>query len=722
MQTLLLIVLSSSRLLLTAHVPQLLPLFMVAVVVLVFLGVFLVNRIIRTRVRQRTEQTGFVTAMMQQALKISANNVIIYDLRSHWVNKLYGHMLPDEGVSEEEWKQHVHPDDLPQALDWLRLLMSGQVKSAEFYYRWNFDYSGGRPRWGYLHNTSVAETTAVGSRPISIISTLVDETQLRRQQKEESDLTGKYKLIFEQSIIGMSFYTPDGWLIDANKNMREICHFDSDDGDAFFSHVNLFDMSPFRECVDRQQVDDLWICSQSVVPERDMHDYLEIQLHPIRDDQGQLVYIAVAARNVSEERNLYLQTKLNDAQIRRANEEIQHYETELRYLMDNCEMQAWRIALDRDCIEFYSGLSTIVRTFTLAELRQIFVSQQDDFVRALDNPAKAVDHPLSYVGQMKPVVTLRKTEPQWVQINSIPEYDDHGRLLGSFGVWRNITALMSKQEQLRRETERANDSGHQKSVFLANMTHEIRTPLNAIVGFSDLLQAIDQPEEKREMIRIIHNNCDMLLRLINDILVLSNMDSNAMQLMPERVDFAREFADICQSLAQRVQEPGVEFQQDNPCQSLFIDIDNRRIQQVITNFVTNAVKYTHQGHIRVGYRVEEGVPTENGDASTENGELRTERYDNLARPESNHTSQFSALSSQLYVYCEDTGSGIPKEQQSAVFERFVKLNEFVQGTGLGLSICKAIIEKCGGQIGVDSEPGRGSTFWFRIPVTILPSA
>jgi signal transduction histidine kinase len=136
-------------------------------------------------------------------------------------------------------------------------------------------------------------------------------------------------------------------------------------------------------------------------------------------------------------------------------------------------------------------------------------------------------------------------------------------------------------------------------------------------------------------------------------------------------------------LAQRVQEPGVEFLKDNPYEVCKTSLDGARINQVITNFVTNAVKYTHQGHIRVGYRVEERQGQQG-----------------------------------FYAYCEDTGSGIPKDQCERVFERFVKLNDFIQGTGLGLSICKAIIEKCGGVIGVDSEEGKGSTFWFWVPATI----
>ena len=214
------------------------------------------------------------------------------------------------------------------------------------------------------------------------------------------------------------------------------------------------------------------------------------------------------------------------------------------------------------------------------------------------------------------------------------------------------------------------------------MTHEIRTPLNAIVGFSDLLPVVETQEERMEFIRIIRSNCDMLLRLINDILEASSM-GQALDIKPLEVDVAQTFDDICQTLAQRVDKPGVEFIKDNPYTTCPSVIDKGRVQQVLTNFVTNAVKYTHEGHIKVGYRQEQ----------------RGEREG-------------------LYFYCEDTGAGIPKEKQASVFERFVKLNDFVQGTGLGLSICKAIADRCMGEIGVTSEgEGLGSTFWFWIPCT-----
>ena len=258
---------------------------------------------------------------------------------------------------------------------------------------------------------------------------------------------------------------------------------------------------------------------------------------------------------------------------------------------------------------------------------------------------------------------------------------------------RDITDLMQAQQLLREETSRAQDSGQMKAAFLANMTHEIRTPLNAIVGFSDLLQMVEAPEERQEFIRIIRDNCDMLLRLINDILEASNM-GQSLTIEPSDIDLAATFNDICQILEQRVQEPGVQFLRDNPYQTFPAYQDRGRLQQVLTNFVTNAVKYTHQGHIKVGYCQQ-------------------------ARDEQGLICQEGLGQQGLYFYCEDTGAGIPKEKQASVFERFVKLNDFVQGTGLGLSICRAIVEKCGGYIGVNSEgEGHGSTFWFWLPVRI----
>ena len=621
---------------------------------------------------------------MMMALDISGNHVMCFDLRENRVYDLHGKAMFGNNVGIEVYYTYIHPDDQERFRTFIRRLSDGTDKVAECHYRWNYNYSGtGEPDWHDMHGRAMAEYE--GGKPVNIIATLTDETEVKQKEHEVEQVSERYRSIFENSIIGMSFYSPEGWLIDANRIMRQICHFDSDTGDEFFSKVNLFDMMPFNEVLDRVHPEDYWACSLSIIPEREMRVFLEISVHPIYDKNDKLMYISVTANDVTEERNMYLNVMENDARMKQMNEAIKNYETELRYMLDASKMQTWRISLARETLEFYDGLNTVVRTVPLEQLQKIFVDQENQFVKALANPVEALSKPLVYVGQMYPVVTLG-TENQWVQINCIPEFSDDGTLQGAFGVWRNINDLMRKQDQLRSEEKRARESGQMKSLFLANMTHEIRTPINAIVGFSEVLSSLTTEEEKKEIIQIIKNNCDMLLRLINDILTASSLESGHMDIKPVKVDFARAFNELFESLRPRVQEPGVEFISDNPYDSLPIKVDVERVSQVFTNFVTNAVKYTHQGHIKLGYRKE---------IRTVNGQHRE----------------------GLYGYCEDTGAGIAPEAQPKIFDRFYKVDDFVQGTGLDLSICKAFTDTVHGEIGVISEgQGHGSTFWMWIPL------
>ena len=622
---------------------------------------------------------------MMMALDICGNHVMCLDLKDNIVYDLHGKAALGDKVGIEECYTYVHPDDRERFRTYIERLRDGLDKVTDFHYRWNYNYSGqGEPEWHDMYGRAMAEYE--DGKPVNIIVTLTDETDVKRKEREVEHLSERYKSIFENSIIGMSFYSPEGWLLDANRIMRKICHFDSETTDDFFSNTNLFDVMPFNEVLDRDHVEDYWACSLSIVPEREMRVYLEISVHPIYDENGKLMYISVTANDVTEERNMYLNVMENDARMKKINEAIKNYEAELRYMLEASKMQSWRISLERDTLEFYSGLNTVVRSFNLKQMQKIFVDQEGDFVKALSNPSEALKKPLVYVGQMHPMVTLSSTENQWVQINCIPEYDKQGKLLGAFGVWRNINDLMRKQDQLRNETRRAHESGQLKTLFLANMTHEIRTPINAIVGFSEVLSSLTAEDEKKEIIKIIKNNCDMLLRLINDILTVSSLETGQMDIKLVEVDFAKAFNVLFESLRPRVQEPGVEFVKDNPYATLPIKVDFERVSQVITNFVTNAVKYTHQGYIKLGYRME---------TRTIEGKQRE----------------------GLYAYCEDTGDGILPEAQPKIFERFYKVNDFVQGTGLGLSICKAFTDASHGDIGVISEgKGKGSVFWMWIPL------
>ncbi len=657
---------------------------LVMIIFFIIIVVVAVYYIAKKRVAKVTAQAMKAHDTMQQALTLNDRRIVALDLSSDTFYNVYGHQLPADGLPLSMATSMVHPDDLENFAAFIERLRKGEKQEDTLRYRFNVNYQDGEPIWNLVCNHAIIEHNSEG-QPSHIIFTMANETEEKHTRQLEDAMADKYRLIFEDSIIGISFYNADGYLIDCNKMMRDICQFESR-YDPLYYESCIFDFAQFN--INRNHVEESWLCINLEMTKRQLNKYLEVRVHPINDNKGKLKYIAMAVRDVTEERGLYLQSKLNNKQIQKANDEIRRYEEQLRYLLENSKMHVWHSSFDSEEIEFLSDLHHPVVKMTLDEFSKTLQTDENETAKRRLTMKVEEKTDVGIITRPFKNLLLKDDKVHWYDINSIPSYNDKGEQTGYFGLIRDITRLIDEQEQLKRETERANDSDRMKSVFLANMTHEIRTPLNAIVGFSDLLQAVEGAEEKREMMRIIRNNCDILLRLINDFLAISSIESNGLTMSPQEVDFAREFDDFCESLAQRVTEP-VKFIKENPYATLLTTLDKDRIGQVITNFVTNAVKYTQQGHIRVGYKVEEKS------LSTLNSQLST-----------------------LFVYCEDTGSGIPKEAHERIFERFVKLNDYVQGTGLGLSISKAIVEACGGQIGVESEVGKGSTFWFWIPCDI----
>lgn len=273
------------------------------------------------------------------------------------------------------------------------------------------------------------------------------------------------------------------------------------------------------------------------------------------------------------------------------------------------------------------------------------------------------------------------TVGQYIHVLANPILDEKGELLGVVVKKEDITSLKKTENELRKAKEKAEESDRLKSAFLANMSHEIRTPLNAIVGFSDLLSTTDDPVEKEEYTGIIHTNNELLLQLINDILDLAKIEAGTLDFVNMNVDINQLFSDIEQSSRIKANY-GVEVKFVEKVPHCIIRTDKNRLSQVLTNFINNAIKFTTKGSIHFGYRFRDD---------------------------------------DMYLYVSDTGTGIKEENVKTIFDRFVKLNSFAQGTGLGLSISQTIVNKLGGEIGVESEHGKGSTFWFTLPKSVLVS-
>ena len=643
--------------------------------------IFIAGRLLSVRVSASVRRNSELNSIMTQALEMDNYYVLEYDVVLGHVRNKHGKLLRDSGISIEELIERIVPEEREEFRSLIDGMKRGETESWFLQRRYNSGTSD-EPCWKtYIGGAILERENGV---PRYIVHTIKDITSEIAEEQRTKELADKYMEVFETNMMAMSFHDANGFLINMNRRMRELLEI-TEEREEHFRKTSFLEDPFLRGYVDQGHFDSLHVCGRIVYPEWGLDKYIETRIVPVQDDTGNLVYYIISSRDITAERDMYMKQREHERRLKETQEAINNYEKQLRYLLEESNMYVWTFNQYEHAIRFTRSLRQAENSVSLEE----FWAGMDEGQRP---EAERVFRELIMAGKPFNVIHQYNYTPvtdhlTWFTISGIPVFDENGRPKEYFGLVRDITDLMLAQKKLREETARAEDSGRLKSAFLANMTHEIRTPLNAIVGFSDLLQMVDGVDERREFIRIIRNNCDMLLRLINDILEASSM-GQAIAIEPVAIDLPSVFDDICQTLEQRVQGTGVEFQKDNPYNILPMVMDKGRLQQLLTNFVTNAVKYTHEGHIKVGYR-------------KESREINRQRHEGL------------------YFYCEDTGAGIPKEKQASVFERFVKLNDFVQGTGLGLAICKGIVDKCGGRIGVTAEgEGHGSTFWFWLPLEV----
>ena len=293
-------------------------------------------------------------------------------------------------------------------------------------------------------------------------------------------------------------------------------------------------------------------------------------------------------------------------------------------------------------------------------------------IRFLDDARKGLTTKLS-----KEMRVLREDGTYtWTHVNLlVKKYAPQDRIIEIISINYDITELKRTEEMLVKARDKAEASDRLKSAFLANMSHEIRTPLNAIVGFSSLLTSTESAAEKELYNSLIGHNNKLLLNLINDVIDLSKIESGYLELRPDWVNLTELLDESVAEYAHQVPS-GVELLTNYPAHDSLVELDKLRIKQILSNFLSNALKNTTTGHVEVFYEVD-------------------------------HQS--------VRIGVKDTGRGIPQNMLEKIFERFEKLDSFAQGAGLGLPICKLIVEKMNGRILVDSQLGIGTTFIIELP-------
>ena len=487
-----------------------------------------------------------------------------------------------------------------------------------------------------------------------------------------------FKNIFANIPAGVEIYDKDGFLVDINNKDMEIFGVrDKQDviGVNLFENPNVSaqlaeriqteDMVDFRLNYAFDQTEGYY--STSKQPKDVIHLYTKVS--KVYDSKGN--FTGYAMINIDNTERIDAMSRICD------------FENFFLLISDYAKVGYAKLnLLDRKGYaikQWYKNMGEDENT-QLADVVGIYSKMYpSDRRRMLEFFCKArVGEAKHFQGEMRIERPGEKGKWNWVRTNVVVNlFEPENGQIELIGVNYDITELKETEAMLIEAKEKAETADRLKSAFLANMSHEIRTPLNAIVGFSSLMGETGDMEEKRQYMAIIEENNDLLLQLISDILDLSKIEAGTFDFVEKELDVNVLCEDIVRFMKMKA-KPGVEVLFDRHLPECRIVSDRNRLNQVIANFVNNAIKFTTAGSIRVGYdKVDE---------------------------------------THLRFYVADTGLGIEPEMQAQIFDRFIKLNTFVHGTGLGLSISKSIIEQLGGTIGVDSEPGKGSCFWFVLPI------
>lgn len=613
----------------------------------------------------RTEETKINLEMAMEAANMSS---WVYDVHKNEFGTLHGDSIFKIGMSLEELGEILHPQDRASVTELFERLINGEVRQGQLTIR-VFNQQEGE----YHHYESRMRLSKEHFGKLQIVGTQLDVTEKIRMAKKTQDLQLKRELAMKvNSIVHWDFDVRTQKFKSYNDPLND------------YAANKLISLEEYLSVIhpeDRSLVND---ALQSMISGREMNIDFTCRMQTRHDDVWQYCNITGVPFEFGEDGSVIRFTgfRQNISKLHQLNEELKERNYKMELTFKTVGMSYWDYDLGT---KLYRSFNDPVNDFNPEKA----ITSEDYMNVAHPEDVELLSKYIAGMasGKSKEFSFQYRSRTKWNQewqtliVTGLPsELDRKGNVIRYTGIAFNNTKWEKMAQELKEMKEKAELSDRLKSAFLANMSHEIRTPLNAIIGFSELLVDCEDPEEKSEYWHIIESNNELLLRLINDILDLSKIESGIIERKRERFNLTQLCKELYMMIQPKVAGTDVELIQDNPYPECWIFLDRNRLKQVWMNFLTNAIKHTKAGYIKMGYSIErEGIR----------------------------------------IYVKDTGAGIPEELQDRIFGRFQKLNEFAQGTGLGLAISKAIIEAAEGKIGFDSEPNVGSTFWAWVPCEIF---
>lgn len=479
-------------------------------------------------------------------------------------------------------------------------------------------------------------------------------------------------LIPEYIPLGLGVYDKDGYLKYANGTTLKMFGVTMKD----IYNINIFDdpnITAEDKVLLKQGLNvsfetdyDFDLCENFYeTPIKGIRKYFVTKVTIMRDPEGNRQGYLLACEDITVK-------KAQEREIIESYKKIKATQKELSLALNAGKLSSWNYNIKEGL--FYK-FDVHIENIEKRSLRSIYESIHPDdrnkFMALLEAVAHKQKLPENRI--ILRVLENNATDYSYSSFTYSAVEDEAGNIVVITFIQRDITEDIIYQQNLITAKNKAEEADKLKSTFLANMSHEIRTPLNAIVGFSELLTETDDTEEKFEYKQLIETNSEILLKLIGDILDLSKIEVGSIDINRQKLNLCQLCDELYRSFQQRIKNPKVTLKLINPYTKCIANFDKYRFMQIFTNFATNAIKYTPQGEIVMGYECMPG---------------------------------------QVRIYVKDSGIGIPEEKKHRIFSRFEKLDTFAQGTGLGLSICKAIADATGGEVGFKSKANVGSEFWY----------
>ena len=479
-------------------------------------------------------------------------------------------------------------------------------------------------------------------------------------------------LIPEYIPLGLGVYDKDGYLKYANDTTLKMFGVTMKD----IYNINIFDdpnITAEDKALLKQGLNvsfetdyDFDLCENFYeTPIKGIKKYFVTKVTIMRDPEGNRQGYLLACEDITVK-------KAQEREIIESYKKIKATQKELSLALNAGKLSSWNYNIKEGLFcKFDVHIENIEKRSLQSIYESIHPDDRNKFMALLEAVAHKQKLPENRI--ILKVLENNATDYRYSSFTYSAVEDEAGNIVVITFIQRDITEDIIYQQNLITAKNKAEEADKLKSTFLANMSHEIRTPLNAIVGFSELLTETDDAKEKFEYKQLIETNSEILLKLIGDILDLSKIEVGSIDINRQKLNLCQLCDELYRSFQQRIKNPKVTLKLINPYTKCVANFDKYRFMQIFTNFATNAIKYTPQGEIVMGYECMPG---------------------------------------QVRIYVKDSGIGIPEEKKNRIFSRFEKLDTFAQGTGLGLSICKAIADATGGEVGFKSKANIGSEFWY----------